>query len=135
MRCRVRGGRGAASRCRGWARGCVASAAAVTWAARLAPACPAVGQHELALRALSGICGRLDFTVITEEVTDPGAEADLNPAARAEQVALFRYSANRGVRQITACPRQRSGLVASCRPRVIRAFGDPVTFSRETSTG
>ena len=63
----------------------------------------------------------------------PGAEEDRKRAARAEQVALFRYQLIREAADPSLSTRQRGRLVRELAARAHPGpFGDPVTVSRET---
>ena len=62
-----------------------------------------------------------------------GAEEDRKRAARAEQVALFRYQLIREAADPALTARQRGRLVRELAARAHPGpFGDPVTVSRET---
>ena len=62
-----------------------------------------------------------------------GAEEDRNRAARAEQVALFRYQLIREAADPALSTRQRGRLVRELAAKTHPGpFGDPVTVSRET---
>ena len=62
-----------------------------------------------------------------------GAEEDRKRAARAEQVALFRYQLIREAADPALSTRQRGRLVRELAARAHPGpFGDPVTVSRET---
>ena len=63
----------------------------------------------------------------------PGAEEDRKRAARAEQVALFRYQLIREAADPSLSTRQRGRLVRELAARAHPGpFGDPVTVLRET---
>src|SRR5207244_6213870 len=62
-----------------------------------------------------------------------GAEEDRKRAARAEQVALFRYQLIREAADPALTARQRGRLVRELAAKAHPGpFGDPVTVSRET---
>src|SRR5438034_6472426 len=62
-----------------------------------------------------------------------GAEEDRKRAARAEQVALFRYQLIREAADPSLSTRQRGRLVRELAAKAHPGpFGDPVTVSRET---
>src|SRR2546430_12192566 len=62
-----------------------------------------------------------------------GAEEDGKRAARAEQVALFRYQLIREAADPSLSTRQRGRLVRELAAKAHPGpFGDPVTVSRET---